>query len=89
MIDVRSRDEWTAGHVEGSDRVASSEVNSNTVGRADAVITVCRNGSKSKRAAKRLAKEGYRVYHVKGGLEAWTALGLSIVSSNGARARII
>jgi rhodanese-related sulfurtransferase len=89
MIDVRSRDEWAAGHVEGSDRVASSDVNSKTVGRADAVITVCRDGSKSKRAAKKLAKEGYRVYHLSGGLEAWNDIGLGLVSSNGGRASII
>ena len=89
MIDVRSKEEWDAGHVEGSDRVARGSVNSKTVGRADAVITVCRNGSKSKRAAKKLAKEGYRVYHVSGGLEAWANLGLSIISSNGDRAKII
>ncbi len=89
MIDVRSKDEWAAGHVEGSDRVAAGTMNSKTVGRADAVIMVCRNGSKSKGAAKKLAKEGYRVYHLRGGLQAWRDLGLGLVSSNGGRATIV
>lgn len=89
MIDVRSETEWAAGHVEGADRVAGSAVDSRSVGRADSVLVVCRNGSKSKRAAKKLTKEGYRVYHLAGGLIAWQDVGLPLVSSNGARPRII
>ncbi len=85
MIDVRSAAEWAAGHVEGSDSVPAGEVGSHTVGRADSVLVVCRNGSKSKRAAKKLAKEGYRVYHLAGGLIAWQELGLPLVATNGAR----
>ena len=88
IIDVRPEAEWSAGHVEGSDRVDPNRVGAKTIGRADAIVVVCRNGSKSKRAAKKLAKEGYRVYHLKGGLEAWYALGLSLVSTNGARATV-
>ena len=89
MIDVRSEAEWAAGHVEGADRVAGSAVGSRSVGRADSVIVVCRNGSKSKRAAKKLAKEGYRVYHLAGGLLKWQAHGLPLVSSNGSRPNIL
>jgi rhodanese-related sulfurtransferase len=89
MIDVRSEAEWAAGHVEGADRVARYVVDSRSVGRADSVIVVCRNGSKSKRAARKLAKEGYRVYHLTGGLMAWQALGLPLVSSNGSRPKVL
>ena len=89
VIDVRGETEWAAGHVEGSDRVARDEVGSHSVGRADSVLVVCRNGSKSKRAAKKLAKEGYRAYHLAGGLIAWKALGLPLVSSNGAKPKIL
>jgi len=89
MVDVRTAAEWAAGHVEGSDRVAVGRISSHSVGRADSVITVCKNGSKSKRAAKKLTKEGYRVYHLAGGLEAWHEAGLSLVSDNGARAQVL
>lgn len=88
IVDIRSGTEWSAGHVEGSDRVDPNRVGANTIGRADAIIVVCRNGSKSRRTAKKLAKEGYRVYHLKGGLQAWRAEGLYLVSSNGARATL-
>lgn len=86
VIDVRSEMEWTAGHVEGSDRVNSNRLSAKSIGRADAVIVVCRNGSKSKKAARKLAKEGYRVYHLRGGLQAWQELGLTLVSTSGSRA---
>ena len=85
MIDVRSEQEWAAAHVEGSDRVAAADLGSHSVGRADTVVVVCRSGSKSKRAAKKLAREGYRVYHLAGGLVAWRSSGLPLVASNGAR----
>ena len=88
IIDVRPEAEWSAGHVEGSDRVDPGRLGAQSIGRADAIIVVCRNGSKSKKAAKKLAKEGYRVYHLKGGLEAWHDLGLSLASTNGARATV-
>ncbi len=89
MIDVRGEAAWAAGHVEGSDRVPAGRVNAHTVGRADSVITVCRTGSKSKRAARKLAKAGYSVYHLEGGLTAWHAAGLPLRSTNGNRPTII
>lgn len=89
VIDVRSEDEFAAGHVEGADRIPVGRISSHSVGRADTVIAVCSNGSRSKRAAKKLAKEGYQVYHLEGGLEAWTAGGLPLVSNTGDRARIL
>ena len=85
VIDVRTEAEWSAGHVEGSDRVDRSQLSAKSIGRADAIIAVCSNGSKSRRAAKKLAKAGYRVYHLKGGLQAWRETGLSLATTNGAR----
>ena len=89
VIDVRSQRDYGAGHIEGSDRVESGGLRSSSIGRADAILIVCRNGAKSKRAAKKLAKEGYRVYHLDGGLRAWRDRGYAIVSSDGERARIL
>ncbi len=89
MIDVRYEDEWHAGHVEGADRITPGTANKHSVGRADTVVAVCRNGNASRRAAKRLAKQGYQVYHLDGGLKAWEAAGLPLVSTNGGRARIV
>ena len=89
MIDVRGEAAWAAGHVDGSDRVPPGRVNAHNVGRADSVIAVCRTGSRSKRAARKLAKAGYRVYHLEGGLKAWHAAGLPLASTNGNRPTIV
>ena len=85
MIDLRNEDAWAAGHVEGSDRVNPDRVGAHSVGRADTVIVVDLTGSRSKRAAKKLAKEGYRVYHLDGGLQAWEKAGLPLRTTNGRR----
>ena len=89
MIDVRSEHDWAAGHVEGSDRIPRGQVNPHSVGRADSVIAVCANGSKSRRTAKRLAKAGYQAYHLDGGLTAWYDAGLPLTSTNGNRPAIV
>ncbi|MCP3974625.1 MAG: rhodanese-like domain-containing protein [bacterium] len=89
MIDVRSERDWAAGHVEGADRVPRGQVDSHTVGRADSVIAVCADGSKSKRTAKRLAKAGYSAYHLTGGLRAWDAAGFPLRSTDGNRPTIL
>lgn len=89
MIDVRGENDWAAGHVEGSDRVPPGRISTHTVGRADSVIAVCANGSKSKRASRKLAKAGYRVYHLEGGLKEWHAAGFPLLSTNGKRPTIL
>jgi rhodanese-related sulfurtransferase len=89
MVDVRGETEWSAGHVEGSDRVPVGRISAHSVGRADTVIVVCANGKLSKRAAKKLVKEGYQTYHLSGGLAAWHDVGLPLTSTNGARPTIL
>ena len=89
VIDVRGETEYLAGHVEGSDRVSVGRISAHSVGRADTVIVVCANGKLSKRAAKKLVKEGYQTYHLKGGLGAWHDFGLPLTSKNGSRPKIL
>ena len=89
MVDVRQQHEWDAGHVEGADRVPASAVGTSSVGRADTLVVVSRTGTRSKSAAKKLVKAGYVVYHLEGGLKAWEAAGLPLVSRNGSRAHIV
>ena len=89
MIDVRPEREWAAGHIEGSDRVPVGRISTRSVGRADTVVVACANGKLSKRAAKKLVKEGYQTYHLDGGLAAWRDAGLRLVSTNGSRPTVL
>jgi rhodanese-related sulfurtransferase len=89
MVDVRDEHQWAAGHVEGSDRIPTGRISKHSVGRADTVLVVSATGRESRRAAKKLVKEGYQVYHLEGGLHAWRAAGLPLRSTTGARPTII
>lgn len=89
IVDVRREADWAQGHIEGSDQVAPGNVNSHAIGRADAVVVVDATGHRSKRAAKKLAGEGYVVYHLTGGLAAWHDAGLPLASTNGGRPKVV
>lgn len=88
VVDVRAHDEWAAGHIDGSDRVPAGRISKHSVGRADTVLAVCATGKQSRRAARKLVKEGYQVYHLAGGLLAWRDAGLPLRSANGSRPEV-
>ena len=89
LVDVREHDEWTAGHapdavhlplgrvVEAASRFAGQEV-----------LTVCRSGVRSGRAAKTLSAAGVGVHNVAGGMSAWASAGLPVVRDDGSPGRV-
>jgi rhodanese-related sulfurtransferase len=52
------------------------------------VLTVCRGGARSGRAAKTLAAAGVDAHNVAGGTSAWAAAGLPVVRDNGSPGRV-
>ena len=52
------------------------------------VITVCRSGHRSARAAALLARDGHDVVNLAGGMHAWARAGLPVVASGGRPGRI-
>lgn len=48
------------------------------------VVTVCRSGQRSERAAQWLAGEGFVAENLQGGMEAWAEAGLEYRGSDGA-----
>jgi rhodanese-related sulfurtransferase len=85
LLDVRTEDEWDAGHVQGSTWIPLSEL----PGRYEelpqdaAVLVICRSGGRSARAAQALGQWGYDATNVAGGAEAWVAAGLPFVCADG------
>jgi len=62
IVDVRTPDEYTAGHVPGSMNVPLQELDKKIVQTGDgnrAVIVCCNTGGRSKQAAALLKKEGF------------------------------
>jgi hydroxyacylglutathione hydrolase len=81
VVDVRSTDEWDAGHIAGSIFAPLSRVSEVMAGRRrDArLVLVCQTGSRSAIAASLLARDGFTdVANLRNGLVAWERAGLPL-----------
>ena len=75
LVDVRSRQEYLEGHLNGSVNIPLYELEQcceRTLKDKEAIIIVyCQYGERSKKAIMLLKRHGYRnLYHLKGGLDA-------------------
>ena len=84
LVDVREDDEWAVGHAPEAVHVPLAEV-SDAASRFDGqqVLTVCRSGGRSAKAAELLAAAGIDVRNVAGGMTAWAELDLPVVRDDG------
>lgn len=76
VIDLSAVADFEKGHITGSRHVSPSQFDpeNKTLAKAKAlqVVTVCRNGVESGKAAKRLVKAGFsNVATLAGGINAW------------------
>ena len=84
-LDVRELDEWTAGRIAGSVHIPVGElvVRQDEIPDDAPILAVCRTGSRSAWATEMLARAGYEVANLAGGLKAWDAAGLPLEPPNG------
>ncbi|HXS72990.1 MAG TPA: rhodanese-like domain-containing protein [Rhodanobacteraceae bacterium] len=76
VVDVSPQADFEKAHVPGSRHVAVSQFDPENKelkkARELPIVTVCRNGAESAKAARRLVKAGFtRVYTLSGGIDAW------------------
>lgn len=85
VVDVRFPNEWEAGRIGGAVHLPLADLanRAKELDRARPVVTVCRSGSRSAKAVKELAGEGFDVRSLEGGLAAWVAQGQPIVAADG------
>jgi rhodanese-related sulfurtransferase len=91
LLDVREREEWTAGHVAGSRHLPMSELPARVheVPADRDVVVVCRSGARSARVVQFLRHQGGdRVHNLGGGLIDWVSAGRSLVTDDGAPPRV-
>lgn len=84
LLDVRSKEEYDAGHIEGALSVPISELSNKTeeVNTSEKIVVYSANGSNSTIACDIIIKNGSeRVYNVFGGLNAWNESGYAVVST--------
>jgi rhodanese-related sulfurtransferase len=90
LLDVRESREWRAGHAPKARHIPLAQLTTRArelpAGRL--VITTCRSGNRSRRAARLLVAEGREVANLAGGMAAWARAGLPLKAKGGGAGRI-
>jgi rhodanese-related sulfurtransferase len=89
VLDVREDDEWNAGHIDGARHIPLAQLDPlipDALGLTPGtpIVVVCRSGNRSARAAAALRTAGPAVHNMTGGMNAWAAEGLPVVTAGGA-----
>jgi rhodanese-related sulfurtransferase len=73
VIDVRQPDEFRQGHISGAKLIPLNELTRHMeeLPKGREIVCVCASGSRSHSAAKMLAKAGYNVLDMQGGMISW------------------
>lgn len=84
-LDVREQDEWEAGRIAGALHVPLGELAArrDEIPAGKPIIAVCRSGSRSAHVTEALARAGYDVENLAGGMKAWKRAGLPIDPADG------
>lgn len=85
LLDVREPFEWDAGHAPEAVHVPMSQL-SERVGELPAgrtIVCICHVGGRSAVVADALNRAGWDALNVAGGMSAWAAAGLPVVSADG------
>ena len=89
VLDVRSRDEWKAGHIEHARNAFAGDISAGSTLEMDddaLVMLTCASGYRSRVAASMLQSRGVgRIVQLDGGMDAWDAAGLPVERHQEAR----
>jgi rhodanese-related sulfurtransferase len=85
LLEVREDAEWRAGHAPKARHIPLGRLPQRfrDLPEQRTVVTVCRSGARSGRAASLLARQGRTVVNLAGGMRAWQQPGLPVVASGG------
>jgi rhodanese-related sulfurtransferase len=91
LLDVREDDEWQAGHAPRAHHLPLGRLQAEhrTLPKDRPIIAVCRVGGRSESAAVALRGAGYDVVNLAGGMHAWAAAGLPVVTEDGSPGQVI
>jgi rhodanese-related sulfurtransferase len=85
FLDVREPDEWRGGHAPDAVHIplAALAASVDRLDKDQPIVAVCRVGGRSERAAAVLIQRGFDAVNLAGGLQAWNAAGMPIVTDTG------
>jgi len=83
LLDVRTKDEYRAGHIKGAKlipiQVLSGMIDEIADYRDKVVIVYCAVGGRSSKASGLLQEKGFKtIYNMNGGIKKWGSLGYDI-----------
>jgi rhodanese-related sulfurtransferase len=91
FLDVREPDEWVAGHASSAVHIPLQQVpaRAGEVPADGTVVVICRVGGRSNQAAAYLRAQGRDAVNLAGGMQAWAASGLDVITDEGDPGRVI
>lgn len=89
LVDVRDDEEWEAGHAPGALHLPLHRLTADQLPAGPVLITVCRSGARSTRAAAHLAAADRQVCNVLGGMQAWLEADLPVVRDDGSAGTVV
>lgn len=80
LLDVRTTEEYRSGHIAGATSVPLQKLDErlDKLTKNREIYCICRTGSRSKTAARKLQEAGYTAVNVKGGMTAWQKEGMKV-----------
>ena len=85
FVDIRSRDDYRAGHIAGALHVLAKDIKAESFGeiekhKSDPIIVVCKSGQTAAESANALVKAGFEnVSILKDGLVSWNEANLPLI----------
>jgi rhodanese-related sulfurtransferase/glyoxylase-like metal-dependent hydrolase (beta-lactamase superfamily II) len=91
LLDVRETVEWVAGHAPGASALPMRLVHEHRseLPRDRRILVICRTGGRSAAVTDALNGWGFDAANVAGGMRAWAAAGLGVVTDDGAPGSVI
>lgn len=76
LVDVRGHGEWAKEHVDGAIHIPLGELDErmSELPEGTPIVTMCHSGIRSAIAARKLARRGFAVTNLRGGMIAWNRL---------------
>jgi rhodanese-related sulfurtransferase len=82
IIDVRTREEYDSGHIEGAILIPVNELEDrlDELSKEEELLIYCRTGNRSSNSVNILNANGYtKIFHLKDGITAWIQAGYPTV----------
>lgn len=85
LLDVRNPDEWIVGHAPTATLIPLGDLQARhtELPTDQRIVVICRSGGRSAQATQALVGAGYDAVNLAGGMKAWAAGGLPVVTDSG------